>query len=326
MPALRTLVTLTMTLRLDEASTKRLQPLEAREWTALARWLDGNGATPEDLLTDRGRTLLEERTPPIAIDRIHGLLERRDDVEMKLATWADAGIWALGRSDAAYPASLRKRLRDGAPPVLFGVGPHRLLALRGLALVGSRGATDAENATAARLGAFAAASGVNVVSGGARGIDQHSERGALEAEGTVVSVLADSLIRTLRKPNLASAIVRGDLVLLTPYSPEAGFSAGNAMGRNRLIYCLADAAIAVCSTRGRGGTFRGAQSALRNLATWQVPVWSMASNDPDSGHAALIGLGARELPPIDALTMETLTAMPGSALVTNQAALFHDVG
>jgi predicted Rossmann fold nucleotide-binding protein DprA/Smf involved in DNA uptake len=50
----------------------------------------------------------------------------------------------------------------------------------------------------------------------------------------------------------------GDLVLITPFNPEAGFNVGHAMARNRYIYCLADAAVVVSSAAGKGGTWSGA--------------------------------------------------------------------
>ncbi len=50
--------------------------------------------------------------------------------------------------------------------------------------------------------------------------------------------------------------------MISPYSPEAPFhSVGNAMARNKLIYCMADQALVVHSRR-EGGTWNGA---LENL-------------------------------------------------------------
>lgn len=38
-----------------------------------------------------------------------------------------------------------------------------------------------------------------------------------------------------------------NLVLMSPFNPEAGFDVGNAMARNKYVYCLADAAVVVHS-------------------------------------------------------------------------------
>jgi predicted Rossmann fold nucleotide-binding protein DprA/Smf involved in DNA uptake len=105
-------------------------------------------------------------------------------------------------------------------------------------------------------------------SGGAKGVDTLSMDAALEARGTAVGVLADSLERAVKGQK--EALSRGDLCLVTPYSPNAGFSVGAAMGRNRLIYCLADHAIVVAFDAETGGTWAGATETLKNK--W-VPVF-----------------------------------------------------
>jgi predicted Rossmann fold nucleotide-binding protein DprA/Smf involved in DNA uptake len=63
-------------------------------------------------------------------------------------------------------------------------------------VVGSREAGEADLAYAAELGRLAAAQGRSIVSGAARGVDEAAMLGALEGEGTVIGVLADSLSRT----------------------------------------------------------------------------------------------------------------------------------
>jgi hypothetical protein len=59
----------------------------------------------------------------------------------------------------------------------------------------------------------------------------------------------------------ASRILRQKL--LTPNLPTAGFSVGGAMGRNKIIYGLADFAVVVSSDFQTGGTWAGAVEALK---------------------------------------------------------------
>lgn len=301
----RTMVTLLMTLRTGPTATLEPKPLDVTEWNVLARWLAQRDLAPEDLLATAGQRTLDD-WPEGRIDakRLHDLMERGDQLQPLLDRWRSLGIWIVARSEDAYPQRFRQRLGDSAPVVIFGLGEQRLLENPGLALVGSRNASDDENRKAFGFGQQAAESGYTVVSGGARGIDTHSEQGAFHAGGTVVSILGDSLVNASRKSVLRSHLQAGDLALVTPYSPEAGFSSGNAMGRNRLIYCQAEAAIAVCSTRGRGGTFAGASEAIRR--GW-VPVWTPRSTDPESGNDVLIELGAHELPADGVFTIAALT-------------------
>ena len=83
------------------------------------------------------------------------------------------------------------------------------------------------------IGRKAAAVRLPVVSGGARGTDRIAMQAALDAGGRAFGVLADSLERTIRQPDLRQLLIEGQLVLLTPYAPTAGFSVGAAMGRKQ---------------------------------------------------------------------------------------------
>ncbi|MBN0509871.1 DNA-processing protein DprA, partial [Pseudomonas aeruginosa] len=85
------------------------------------------------------------------------------------------------------------------------------------------------------VGRLAARANRALVSGGAKGIDQASMRGALEAGGKVCGVLADSLEKTTINREHRNLLLDGQLVLISPYDPSAGFNVGNAMQRNKLI-------------------------------------------------------------------------------------------
>jgi predicted Rossmann fold nucleotide-binding protein DprA/Smf involved in DNA uptake len=198
---------------------------------------------------------------------------------------------------------LKQHLGDAAPPVLFGYGDQQHMQRGGVAMVGSRDATPADLALAGQLGGLVSRAGYPVISGGARGIDQQAADGALAHGGPVVAVLADAMLRTATRPDYRKHLLAGNVTLLTPYSPEAGFSAGNAMGRNRLIYCLSGAAVAVCSAPGKGGTFTGAAESLNR--GW-VPVWTVPNDDPASGNSLLIAKGAGVLPALTDFDVQTL--------------------
>jgi len=282
----RTQAMLLLTLRLDPETPPARRPLDVREWNLVAEWLAARGATPEALLQGDGRALLddwEERRIPR--DRLLALLDRGVVVDQTVQRWHDAGIWLLGRTDEGYPVRLKEALRGSTPPVIFGYGPPHLVRGGGVAIVGSRDSTSEELAFAETLGRMVSEAGLTVISGGARGIDERAAHGAFITEGTVVTVLGDGMLRAIGKKQFREHLASKALTLLTPYSPEAGFSSGNAMGRNRLIYSLAQTAVAVSSTNGYGGTFGGASEALRQQ--W-VRVWAVRSDDPTSGNPRLI--------------------------------------
>jgi predicted Rossmann fold nucleotide-binding protein DprA/Smf involved in DNA uptake len=131
-----------------------------------------------------------------------------------------------------------------------------------IGVVGSRNVDDDGAAFASSVAYEAARLGYGIVSGGARGVDQVAMRAALEAGAPSVGVLADSLQKTVNSSATGTAIESGNVCLLSPFSPTAGFSVGNAMGRNKLVYSLSDATVVVAAAEGSGGTWAGAVEAL----------------------------------------------------------------
>src|SRR5207302_2401868 len=127
---------------------------------------------------------------------------------------------------------------------------------------------------------------------GAKGIDRLAMGSALAAGGVAVAVLADSLERTVRDAEIRRMVGEDRLCLCTPYKPTAGFSVANAMGRNKLIYALSQATLVVTSDLEKGGSWAGAQEALRQH-TAPVLVWTGEGAGP--GNTRLAELGARHV-------------------------------
>jgi DNA processing protein len=104
--------------------------------------------------------------------------------------------WTLRRGEAGYPAALHDLdgLPEGSPLQLFGRGDRSLLSeldLRStVTIVGARRSTSYGRTRAAELAGALAAAGLVVVSGMAYGIDQAAHRGALDAGGRTIAVLA----------------------------------------------------------------------------------------------------------------------------------------
>ena len=55
------------------------------------------------------------------------LLERGVALALAVEKWANQGIWVMSRSDPDYPGRWHERLKQKAPPLLFGVGRKNLL-------------------------------------------------------------------------------------------------------------------------------------------------------------------------------------------------------
>ncbi len=282
------------------------------EYKRLARFLHDRQRQPADLLAADAQELFVECQHLINTNRINRLLNRGFLLSQAIERWQTRAIWIVSRADAEYPQRYKTCLKDDAPPVLYGCGEIATLDTGGLAVVGSRHVDDELMEYAEGIGQLAAKAGCTIVSGGARGIDQAAMRGALDAKGKVVGVLADSLERTAMTREHRELLMDGYLVLISPYDPSAGFNVGHAMQRNKLLYALADAALVVCSDYEKGGTWGGAVEQLEKLHF--VTVYVRSNGETSMGIAALQRKGALPWPnpeTPEALT-EALTAKTNS--------------
>jgi predicted Rossmann fold nucleotide-binding protein DprA/Smf involved in DNA uptake len=290
-----------------------VRPYGPRSWDRLAGRLGEVGTDPAEILSmsaaEIGHTLM---IPAVEGERLRLLLARSGQLAIELERLESRGIWVTTLGDVDYPVRLRQRLGASAPPLLYGSGPRALLDSPGVAIVGSRDADAAALEFTERLAAKVAAEGLSVVSGGARGIDSTSMSAAAERGGRVVGVLAESLERRIRDSHTRNLLADGSVALVSPYHPSSGFSVGAAMGRNKLIYALADLAVVVSTTAGQGGTWAGAIEALQ--AGW-VPVYVRVGDGVPAGNAALISRGAIALP--DEIDEEfTIGSLAGSEVRT----------
>lgn len=297
----------------NEPSADLLTP---GEYKRLARFLREEQQQPADLLTSDVWKLLGERQRLVDCDRLKRLLARGFLLSQAIERWQTRAIWVLSRADAAYPKRLKTRLKDDAPPVLYGCGETAILETGGLAVVGSRHVDEELISQTEDVGRLAARARRTLVSGGARGIDQAAMRGALEAGGRVTAVLADSLERAALNREHRSFLMDGQLVLISPYDPTAGFNVGHAMQRNKLIYALADAALVVSSDYEKGGTWAGAVEQLEKLRL--VPIYVRSNGKTGKGLEALRQKGASAWP--DPGTPEALAEVLAAQIGPEQAA------
>ena len=187
---------LLLTSYFSKTKGESAKPLTPGEWGRFALWLKEKSLTPEQLMTGHlDELLIGWSDKEITLDRTEALLRRGSALALAMEKWLRAGMWVMTRSDPDYPVRLKRRLREGAPAILYGCGNKALLNGGGLAVIGSRNVNDKDFAYSRDLGALAAGKGYSIVSGGARGVDEAAMLGALEAEGTVIGVLADNLLR-----------------------------------------------------------------------------------------------------------------------------------
>ncbi len=299
---MRSADSLASVLLTSRLASEGVQPLKSSEYWRL---VDAVGSTSA-LLGRREPELVQSYgwAPEMAA-RLVALLGRATAVAFELDRLDQSGISTLTPYDDAYPPRLGARLGAKAPPLLHAAGDLGLLSRPGLGVVGSRDVSP-EGAEIARTAAERGARmGLSLVSGGARGVDQLAMNAAFQADGRVVGVLADSLARSLRRSDVRQAVLGGSAVMCTPYGPDAPFSAGNAMGRNKLVYALSLVTLVVATDIDTGGTWSGAVEAVKDR-TGRVAVWRGAGEG--RGNAAIEDRGAVAVRSIDDL--ESLLRAP----------------
>lgn len=179
------------------------------------------------------------------------------DPAAELARVAAMGARVLSTEE--LPELLRSI--DDPPLALYALGP--LESRHAVAVVGSRGPTQYGLRMARRLAFDAAAAGLTVVSGLARGIDAAAHEAALEAGGTTWAVLGSGLGRLYpaEHADLARRIVAGGGALLSEYPLDMAPLPDNFPKRNRLVCGLSWATVVV-EGRHKSGSGVTAKQAL----------------------------------------------------------------
>jgi len=268
-------------------------PLTPTEYNALTLWLRRAALRPASLLQ---QTDISEAAAGSGIDkaRLEKLLGRGVQLGFSVEEWQRSGLWVISRSDDEYPARYKSHLKEKAPPLLFGAGDKSLLRGGGLAIVGSRNIDIAGEDFTRHVAEECAFCNMPVVSGGARGVDQIAMRSALEAGGRVIGILAENLLKASIEKHARYALADGRLLLISPYHPNARFTVGTAMGRNKLIYALADYGLIVSADLKKGGTWSGAVEELKRDKS--IPVFVRTGQHVPEGNLKLLEQGAQPWP------------------------------
>lgn len=270
-----------------------VKPLTVTQYNRIATWLRDQQLRPSDLLGEKGIGLLRQSIDrPKEAEEALLLLERGVAMALAIENWANQGIWVLSRSDIDYPKRFKDRLKQNSPPILYGAGKKELLARGGLAVIGSRRADEKALEFTRKIGQLCALEEIQVISGGAKGVDQEAMLAALGQGGGVVGILSDNIGKAIVSGKYRQAIREGQLVLISACAPEAHFQIGNAMARNKLIYALSDWALVVCTETEKGGTWAGA---LENLKYNWVPLLVRDGADVSSSNKRLIKEGGHSL-------------------------------
>ena len=259
----------------------QVKPLTRGDYNRVAQTLHVRKLRPSDLFKDVPHDL------PVEQSRIAELIGRGTALALAVERWGQFGINVVSRADPEYPARFKSLLKGGGAPILFYAGDLRLLDAPTLGVVGSRDATAAGIQFASQLGERAAAEDVVIASGDARGIDRAAMEAALDAEGRVIGILADSLAKSVLSKRYRQAIGDNRLLLISHVEPEAHFAVHHAMERNRYIYTASDAVV-IADSDLKGGTWSGA---IENEKHAWTTAYARVGVDARKGNVALLREG-----------------------------------
>lgn len=203
--------------------------------------------------------------------RILNLLSQQEEMEAYLRRGREAGCFPLTRGEEAFPALARKRLGGECPCCLFYKGDPSLLNTPAIALAGSRDLSAPNRAFAEEAGRQAAAHGMTLISGNARGADRAAQDACLAAGGKVISIVADDLLSKSADKNI---------LYLSQEDYDLPFSSQRALSRNRLIHTMGYMTLVVQCALGHGGTWSGTAQNLQQG-------WSMVVCFRDGSPASL---------------------------------------
>jgi len=289
-----------------DTKTTNYKPYTALQWSKLVSMIINSSIKEPAALLNMSQEDISKNLD-VAMNeaaRISNLLSRGGNMAFALEDLERKGINVITRSDKHYPNRLKSLLKKNAPPILYYCGDISIANQKGIAIVGSRNIDDDAEKFAQELARKAADENLVIYSGGARGIDVISENAALNSGGKVVSVLADSLVKKIKKKDIRNRITNGQLLLLSAINPDAPFSAGSAMNRNKYVYSLSQGAFIIASNYNKGGTWAGATENIEN--EWVNSfVWNTMNY---KGNSELIKKGAE---PIDSLVNISIDLLIG---------------
>ncbi|MDB5544024.1 MAG: dprA [Hyphomicrobiales bacterium] len=242
--------------RLDWLRLIRSENIGPRTFRALVNRYGGAGPALEALpeLAKRGG-----RTVTIAT---------RESVEREFEALTRFGAKVLCLGEDGFPASLRAV--DSPPPVLIVLGDLSVFARPAVAIVGSRNASAAGLAFAARMAGELAAQDFVIASGLARGIDARAHHASLNS-GTI-AVLAGGLDRIYpaEHEKLARDICeRGALVSEMPLGWEA--RGRDFPRRNRIVSGLSLGTLVIEAARRSGSLITARFAAEQGREVFAVP-------------------------------------------------------
>jgi DNA processing protein len=230
--------------------------------------------SPEQVLDDieSGRYSSSKRS----IERVQKRLKERS-LDSLLEEISLSGGEFIGRGTSKWPHSLDELVSPPLGIIVKGAIPK----CDSIALVGTRNPTTYGARIASEFASGFADREIEVISGGAYGIDTHAHRGAIAAEGRTTAVLASGISTKYPAGNerlFEEISANGSLI--SEVMPNEKARPERFLTRNRLIAALSRATIVV-EAAFRSGSLRTAHDAselMRIVLAVPGPITSPTSD------------------------------------------------
>ena len=188
------------------------------------------------------------------------LVVREFEYRREYESMVSDGIRFITRSDPEFP--MRLRTITHAPYYLYYTGKLPADDVPSLAVIGARNCSIYGQQIAERFSKMLAASGIQIISGMARGIDGYAHKGALDGNGYTCAVLGFGMdICYPKEHTLLKEKIAGNGGLICEYSMGTPGVSQNFPARNRLIAGMSDALFVVEAAK-KSGTLITADFAL----------------------------------------------------------------
>jgi DNA processing protein len=255
----------------ERAATVALLRAGRRPWGEYSESLEEHGALAvlEHELSDQtaggsGQTSLIPEAAP-------NTNELMDEARADLMRWDAAGMRLVTVLDPDYPPNLRA-VHD-RPPMVFVSGRLTPADARGVALIGTRKATDAGLQTATNFASHLSAREYTVISGLAAGIDTAAHTSALAHGGRTVAVIGTGLARAYPSENEPlQRRIAADCAVISQFWPEAPPTRRSFPMRNAVMSGVALATVVV-----EASETSGARMQTRLALAQGRPVFLLAS-------------------------------------------------
>ncbi len=200
------------------------------------------------------------------------------------------GISMVTYNDERYPPLLRE-IPD-SPVVLFTIGDSNLNGAPAIAIVGARKGTHLGFDIALDFAKKLANAGFVIVSGLALGVDTYAHRGAVEAGGRTMAILANGpdVIYPKANQKIRKSILDNHGALLSEYPPGTIARPWHFPVRNRLISGMCVGTLVIEASARSGSLYTARFAGEQNREVFAVP--GSIRSKVSEGTLALIQDGA----------------------------------